>query len=1183
MNTKKIFTGGINQDDAHIILKENEYLNALNVRVVTSRDGKVGFVSNIEGNTAKSVTLPSGINKTIGVCEDSRLLRLFFFNKNSSGADGIYCYDSVANTVYTVLLGSQVTGGLGFPDLIPSASIVGSLLYWTDNVNPPRRVNVDAGIKLNHPSYVTSVAPYTSPVVQSVLTVIRNQPAYPLTVEKAVVLPTGVDGYPNNFIKDEAFQFAYRFVYRDGEVSAFSHWSKLMNFNSPKDTTDNYRAIDVTVPASQEIPQDVKRIEIAVRYYLDGRMFIIKRFTTFTAPITFRFFNDFIGVAVDDATAAKQFDSVPLRSVALEVAKDRLFLGGNTEGYNTPTLTSLTNSVVLSTSGQTNTANATWYRLEFKPRTGSDIYVIYILEIPGIVDHGYYRTNPDTTTPPTSLTTPWVGKFYIGPDYSDLTSYIDAVYGPSDFIDFSNFLDVTVTGVPSGQIVSLSGATGFKSASFYRMGVVFYDEAGRKSGVVTRDDLKFTTPDRTYALDSYVTGVSWSLTNNTDINIRQQEIPSWARYYSVVMTKCLRTNFFMQLRADSFKYVSRNATTGEYTEENIYASGLYGCLISIKSLFSIGYGYTYQEGDVIKLYPNSGTNVSLNIKDTWGEYVVCDLTNLTGATYLLYEIYTPLFSTFDDTYYEKGDVYPVSNPGTTTRSYSTLTGTFGGDIYLIQRSVPTGMDPYLSEAMSPNTIKWKEWNVNNGRVNIVTSDGQVSKQGNFRHSAVIILGTDTNGLSTFETLDDTALPYEMGPLAKLVLTSKVQNEGTVMLAIGQHETASVYLGETRVFDNSGSSFLAKSSGVVGTINVLKGSYGTVHPESVSEWLGSVFWFDANKGAVIRYDSNGLFPISSYKMTQYFRQVGFDAIAGRRVFGGIDPYHNEYLIMSPKKTVIPQNGILADMELNTYTFPFNEETVINLSSLNPGSIYKYTLTGGGVVTVVHNGESLNGTFFYDGFDNTLTLYPNQPGTFNFILTEVEKSTYSAYDGHGGVYAFQSAIDRWTSKYSFSPEYMSMVANRLVTFKNGVPYVHDSSQYNTFYGRTFDSSIACVHTETGNLTKKYYAVFAEGDTPDLIHIRTEVPNVQSSDIRSGTYNRRTMLNGDFSIKEGVSYASILRDRLSPNVTGTPDQKLFTGDDMYGEVGMFTVAYKRPTSLKSLKLFNIGFIPSRGHTVE
>lgn len=1176
MNTKKIFTGGINQDDAHILLKENEYLNALNVRVVTSKDGKVGFVSTVEGNTLKDVILPSGVNTTIGVCEDAQKLRLYFFNKNSLGNHGIYCYDSPTNTAFTIIQSSQVTGGLSFDGLIASTAVIGDLLYWTDGVNPPRRINVEAAIKANYVGYVTTVAPYSIPLSQSVITLVRNQPAYPLTAEKVTV---AAGTYPNNFVKDEAFQFAYRFVYRDGEISTFSHWSKLVNFNTNQETTDSKRAIDVTVPVAQAIDQDVERIEVAVRYYLDGRMFVIKKFTSFTAPITFRFFNDFVGIAVDDATAIKQFDSVPLKSAALDIARDRLFLASNTEGYDTPATTSLSRSLVISDSGSTNSTPATWYRLEFKVISSNITYVVYVLDIPGVVDKGYYRTNPITTTPPTSPTTSWVGKAYVGQYYEDLTDYIESEYGPSDFLDFTNFLDVTVTSVPSGQIVSLNGATGFKSAAFYRMGVVFYDEAGRKCGVVTNDDLKFITPDRGYSLGSYVTGVNWSLANNPNPTIRQAEIPAWSRYYSIVLTKCLRTSFFMQLMADSFKYVSKNSTTGEYVEEASYSATHFGCLISIKSLFSIGYGYTYQEGDIIKLYPNSGTVVSLNIKDTWGEYVVCDLTNLTGVTYLLYEIYTPFFSAFDDVYYEKGEVYAISNPGTSTRAYSTLTGTIAGDIYLVQRQRSTP-DPYLVEAMSPNDFRWKNWNVNTGRTNVVTSSGQTRKPTNIRFSGVIILGTETNGLSTFEILDDTALPYEMGDLGRIILTSKTQGEGTVMLAIGKHETASVYLGETRVFDNSGSSFLAKSSGVIGTINVLKGSYGTINPESAVEWMGDVYWFDANKGAVVRYNSNGLFPISAYKMTNYFRKVGQDALSGKSVLGGFDPYHGEYLVMSPMSTVYPQSELLADMEYASTSY---SELPIDISGLNPGGVYKCSSTGVNV-SFFYKGVSIpDGVFFYDGDTKTIEGIPLGPGSFQISIKEIERNMYAGYDGVGGVHAFQPMIDRWTSMYSFRPEYMGMVANQLVTFKGGKPYVHNSQTANNFYGVQYDSSVSLVHTEAQNVTKKYYATFVEGDTPNVIHVRTETPVVQSSDIRSGTYDPRTGINGDFSVKEGVSYAPILRDRLSPNTSGTYDQRLMFGDDVVGEVAMFTIIYKKPAERKTLKLFNIGFILSRGHTIE
>jgi len=331
---------------------------------------------------------------------------------------------------------------------------------------------------------------------------------------------------------------------------------------------------------------------------------------------------------------------------------------------------------------------------------------------------------------------------------------------------------------------------------------------------------------------------------------------------------------------------------------------------------------------------------------------------------------------------------------------------------------------------------------------------------------------------------------------------------------------------------------------------------------------------------VRYDANGLFPISAYKMMNYFRKVGADALSGKPVLAGFDPYHGEYLIMSPMSTVYPQSELLADMEYASTSY---SELPIDISGLNPGGVYKCSSTGVNV-SFFYKGISIpDGVFFYDGDTKTIEGIPLGPGSFQISIKEIERNLYAGYDGVGGVHAFQPMIDRWTSMYSFRPEYMGMVANQLVTFKGGKPYVHNSQTANNFYGVQYDSSVSLVHTEAQNVTKRYYAIHVEGDTPSVIHIRTEVPVVQSSDIRSTSFDQRTRMDGDFRVNEGVSYASILRDRLSPNINGTYDEKLMGGDDISGEVGLFTIIYKKPTTRKALKLFNIGFILSRGHTIE
>lgn len=1165
MISKKIFLKGINQDDSHVLVDANEYLNALNIRFATTENGKVGQLSNVEGNVIKNnsgaFTLPAGTNTTIGAYEDTPNRRVLFFNKNSNGNHGIYCYDADNSTVYTVLLSSQVVGGLGFSNAIHSVSMVGDLIFWTDGSNPQRRLNVEAGIKMNHAGYSTSVAPYVldqttnTQMLSSVITLIRNQPSYPLTVAKGAE-----SGYASNFIANEAFQFAYRFVYRDFEVSAFSPLSTLVNYHNANDVTSGYNRIDVTIPLTQKIPQDVLRVEVAAKYILGGKYSIVKSFTSgFSShnsgtALTFKFFNDSVGVSVDDASAYKQFDSIPIRSNTLEIAKNRLFLGNNYDGYQSPSSTSLTTSRVTSGGAVT----GTWVLLTLGDPPSQ--ISVYLLDITGIGDtwSGYYAPG---TYPATTYT--YNQSDFRGAGLSAVATYYG--YQSQDIRGFSfTGVTATVTGsVPSPSNVANNYV--FKSDSSYKLGVVFYDEAGRKCGVVTSDTSKVVVPDRSYNNSAYTTDISWLLVNSGTPSVLQAEIPEWAYYYSVVMTKSLRTNFFMQMRASDVQYATK-AADGTYTFNGTYSETKYGVAVKIDGLSKYGMGYTYQEGDVLKLYGSDSTVRSLKLKDTYGDYAIVDLANLGTIVQYLFEIYTPYIDSVNEFYYEKGVMYPVSNPGLSNRSYSTLSGSFKGDIILLDRTLAA--TNFIVEAMSPNDLKWNNWNTNIGRSNIISDAKSSYKKTSVYWSNVFVPGTQTNGLSTFDALDQTNLPIELTSIQKLTLVSKVAAEGTVMLAVGEQETASMYLGEAQIVDNTGNSFLASSTGVVGNVNVMRGSFGTINPESVVRYMGEVYWFDANKGSVVRYSTNGLFPISSNKMMKYFRKIGQDIInGGYKMFGGVDPYHNEVLMFAPRKTVIPQNTVLNDIELSSASYSYTGTQSVTVT-LTPGSVYKITQPAG--TSASYLGETVTNGYFVGYEDSNTISIGTFGGSGTFTLTKIQRSFYDAYDGQGGVWAYQPAVDKWVTQYSFRPDWMSMVGNRLVTFKSGFPYVHNSSTYNTFYGQGYDSSIAFAHNDAGNVTKVYQAVIVEGDTPDLLHVRTEVPNVQSTDLRSS----------DFSNAEGVKYSNLYRDRLSPNVTGSYDQKMYKGDNIRGEIGLFQGVFFSPTAKKIWNFVNISFVPSRGH---
>jgi hypothetical protein len=1140
----------------------------------------------------------------------------------------------------------------------------GNLLYWTDNYNEPKRINVEAAIKMNHPTYSTSVTKYdafsikitsggtgyvagtyndvpltggtgtgakativvAAGVVTSVsvsyhgtgyvagdslgasntnlggsgsglailitklfdnkiLTLARPQPWAPITPTKAIDT-----NFTNNFLQAEAFQFAYRFVYRDNEVSTFSPLSKLVDYNTAAENTSGYNAVTLSIPTTQWIEQDVKKIEFAVKYMTGGKMFVFKTLDNgFDAhnngtAIQFKFYNDVIGVAVDDATSVKQFDSVPVKSNSLDIAKNRLFLANNTDGYDTPKTTSLD---VASTEVSTTTVIGKWYVLTYSTAGGPVTkYLLLIENITGTT--GYYEKNVAISTPPPYPTTATFSDYtWKGYSFDDIAS--------SYLILVSDIISLVYTGsnatVTGATLAGLSGKVVFKSESSYKAGVVFYDYAGRKSGVVANDGTYFETPDRAYSGASFIEKASWSLSNLAPTS----EIPTWATHYSVVRTRSLRTSFFSQQIADAVEYITKDATGAYQTPNTTYAADKFGVAVKVKSLFSIGFGYSFQEGDILKLYVSTGTTYRLRIKDTYSDYIITELANVGSGPTALYEIYTPYVQSETEYFYEVGETYKINNPGTVNRQYSIVSGFFTGDVSLFERTV--GANTKFTENMSPSDKYWNNWYTDSGRANIQIDEGQAVKPVAIIYSNVVVPGTKINGLSSFDALDQTSIPTESGAISRLVFTSKSMSDGTVMLAVGQQETASIYLGETQLVDNTGSTFLAKSTGVIGNINLLKGSYGTINPESVFEWQGSVGFFDANKGCWVKYDVNGLTPISNNKMSKYFTKAGRDILdyinspnaynnvnptLKLRVLGAVDPLHGEYLFSMPRMVLNPRNTSLSDVQINaivTSPFTVTPPSVNTTINVIPDRVYKISTSGEVEVTYcgtkIWAGSPGANSVFVATESTTFTVESLNTVSCTITLTELLPNYYDVYDGTGGTWCYQPGIGRFTSKYSFRPEWMSIVGNRLATFKNGKLYIHTGS-YNTFYGQVGDMLLAGCHNDGGNAIKVYNTVAIEGDRPDRMHFRTESPNVQSSDIYYDPFG------DEFSTREGVTYSKILRDRLSPNVTGTYEEKSFTGDPVRGEVCKFTYHLYAPNTKKSFKFINIGFQPSRGQTV-
>lgn len=362
---KKYFAapdGGLNADDVDAVIAINQWVNMENCRVGSTDKGVTGVVESVGGTLLLSDVQPSVTFICIGGVVDEAKNRFFYFLCNKHTPDHkIMCYIPDTNTMYVTLLSSQVTGGLNFNKnfLIHSAEIIGDLMYWTDGNGSPKKINVEAALKLNNPSYVTDTAAYTSPLSQSVIELIRRPYGLPVTVAKSTD-----GGFSNNFVKDFSGQFASAFIYRDGEETVASVPSEMVILNFSGET---FNRVQVSFPLSETFDQDVQVIQLLVRFDNSPDYFIIKQWnranSTDAAAIaahnsgatalSYNFYNNAQGIPFGSAKSAKQEDAVPIKSGTLEFANNKLFLGNNLKGFDTPATTSLFASLFLNPSSPT--------------------------------------------------------------------------------------------------------------------------------------------------------------------------------------------------------------------------------------------------------------------------------------------------------------------------------------------------------------------------------------------------------------------------------------------------------------------------------------------------------------------------------------------------------------------------------------------------------------------------------------------------------------------------------------------------------------------------------------------------------------------------------------------------------------------------------------------------------------
>ena len=399
----------MNKDLDERLVPKGEYREAQNILITQSEGSDVGAIENIQGN---ELALSSALLKklpdaeTIGYFADNLNKRAFWFVTDFTGDDSDIRTMSRAQSTNTcaILMGKLdgtatsaqvlVEGHfLNFSKnhLITGVNLIDDLLFFTDNYNQPRKINVTRAIENNNyytkeeQISVAKVSPYLAPIL-------RNDSG-----DGDGVTLQNDETIQSDYLKDKFVRFSYRYKYEDGEYTVMAPFTQIVFkpineghinnvITSDLDKSDvqdvysktvvdimknHYNKIDVRIPLPSEIYQTnpnanwdnylrITKLEILIKESDQDVVKVIKEidvnnnssFTDLIETVTvtndaaqefyyrhvykFTYKSEKPYKILEDKQITRVFDQVPVRAKSQEISGNRIIYGNFTENYDLP-------------------------------------------------------------------------------------------------------------------------------------------------------------------------------------------------------------------------------------------------------------------------------------------------------------------------------------------------------------------------------------------------------------------------------------------------------------------------------------------------------------------------------------------------------------------------------------------------------------------------------------------------------------------------------------------------------------------------------------------------------------------------------------------------------------------------------------------------------------------------------
>lgn len=738
---------------------------------------------------------------------------------------------------------------------------------------------------------------------------------------------------------------------------------------------------------------------------------------------------------------------------------------------------------------------------------------------------------------------------------------------------------------------------GFAIGDTYGLGVVYYDDYDRSSGVQLIPDSTISIwdySDPTHGVGQLTLGARRPYVEMRLFN----EPPSWATKYRIVRTKSLS-------KVGTQFYTSNDAWTGS---SGAFVINIENIAYAITQTPTSQVGFPFQPGGRIRLIAdNSGVCYTFvydgKITAVTATTVTVDMAlGFTPAKGTVFMGYEPASQTdvSDQVYYETGPAYEIGvatfngvrkyyhKGDTQDQSYGTtpsntvtpaLVNVYHGGVYYRRREF------YWDTNATPSHTPYFVYDLNayqfsptayddTGRVKSVNPLGQTYFNTGVRFSDQYYAGTQRNGLPMNQPLNYVAYNVDYGDATK----AQVVNNDVLRLIFSKAYQVSVYVNQGIIRQaQGGSNLVSVSDQVAGNTHIIERNMGTVNGESVVQNdEGDMFGWDQTQGKVFRSSGNGLLEESKVLMKTTFRDYGVQRMRldqSKSICPAVYDLSKDLYILTlgdlpAKEFVAPQ----ATVEL------FDNDTKVGISAISvkviPSNLILFqtsVISTNSLNALVENGINTYGTTFTAIVDDGGRVVITAPSTFYGNATVQVSVRWTDGSGtHAKIYsgvfssgqdasgddpftgvtlAYNKGIDGndrkrgWVNYYSFVPEMYGRLRNTVVSFKDGKLWLHEAgTTRNFFYDVQYDSKIRFVLNKDYPKVKMPLSVWYRGKGAWGAKL-----TVAPSD--SYPLGMETQMAPElFRLENDGYYASVLRNSLDPRFTD-PTLALVNGDAVTG----------------------------------